>query len=225
MCSLRSRSGGVGTADRGHSRRAGRARADRARAGPGAKPARGGLAMGAGGSGRTGGGHRPRRPLGRLARLAGRACRRPGGGRRRDPARGRPLPDRDNLTAGWSLPRPRRRPASAEALVAETASMSLASGKGQIAASVLERGPRDPKRPATPAAARRTGAGEPGSLPARDRGSPRRHAAGRFPAAAVCGWRMGCASSTSGGRRRESSPWSCMSMPAGSARTGRASRT
>ena len=58
-----------------------------------------------------------------------------------------------NLTAGWSLPRPRRRPASAEALVAGTASMSLASGKGQIAARVLERGAERSKRPAIPAAA------------------------------------------------------------------------
>ena len=58
-----------------------------------------------------------------------------------------------NLTAGWSLPRPRRRPASAEALAAETASMSLASGKGQVAARVLERGAERSKRPATPASA------------------------------------------------------------------------
>ncbi|HMF38802.1 MAG TPA: pitrilysin family protein, partial [Isosphaeraceae bacterium] len=58
-----------------------------------------------------------------------------------------------NLTVGWSLPRPRQRPASAEALVAGTASMSLASGKGQIAARVLERGAERSKRAAIPAAA------------------------------------------------------------------------
>ena len=58
-----------------------------------------------------------------------------------------------NLTAGWWLPRPRRRPAPAEAPVAGTATMSLASRKGQIAARVLERGAERSKPPAIPAPA------------------------------------------------------------------------
>ncbi len=60
-----------------------------------------------------------------------------------------------NLTAGWSLPRPRRGPVAAAALVAGAASMSLApaQGKRQIAARVLERGAERSNRPGTPAPA------------------------------------------------------------------------
>ena len=60
-----------------------------------AQPARGWLAVGTGRCGRSGGGDRSRRPLGRLARLADRACRGPGGGCTGDPASGRALPGRD----------------------------------------------------------------------------------------------------------------------------------
>ena len=103
-----------------------------------------------------------------------------------------------NLTAGWSLSCPRRWPGSEAALVTETASMSLASSKDQIAARVVERGAERSKRPATPAAA-------PAPAPAnRFLACPR----SRFPAVSRgwsitvpggCGSRMDCASSTSGG--------------------------
>ena len=67
-----------------------------------AESARSGLAMGAGRPGGSGRGDWPCRPLGPLARLAGRACRRDGASTpRQSSAVARSLTD-DNLTSGWS---------------------------------------------------------------------------------------------------------------------------
>jgi len=57
----------------------------------------------------------------------------------------------NNLTAGWSLPRPRRGRATAEAQVSRTGSTHPASGNGELAARVLERGSERSTRPMTPA--------------------------------------------------------------------------
>ena len=80
--------------DRRDPRPAGRRGAVGRGAGAVAAPARGRLALGAGGPGGPGRRPRPRRALGRLARLAGRAPRGPGRRGRRRPPRRLDLPDR-----------------------------------------------------------------------------------------------------------------------------------
>ena len=85
-------------------------RAVRRRAGAIAAPARGGLALGTGRPGEPGRRPRQRRALGRLAGLAGRASRRARRrGRATSAASSRNYLVEDNLTVGWSLPRPRGR--------------------------------------------------------------------------------------------------------------------
>ena len=86
-------------------------RADGAGAGPGATPARGGLAMGAGGPRRPGGGHRPCRALGRLADW--QAEHRPPWPWTPTPSAGSPpLPDRGESHGRLVAPRPRPRSAA-----------------------------------------------------------------------------------------------------------------
>ena len=166
-------------------------------------------------------GHRPCRALGRLARLAGRAPRRPWPSTPPPSAAWpRAYLTRGNLTVGWSLPR----------LARSVTRIGRHPGRQAKAVPDPDRGECRRCEPDGPRAGRSRIRTKSPAAAATPGAAADRHPRGGHPGPSTSGlaapaWRTACASFTSDGTGRASSPWSCMSMPAGSARRGRGSPT